>query len=78
MITTTLNTPGQTQHLRSTTHAYDAEELDALLATPTGNQAHDARSTQVLSAAMLAQTLARDAAARPEGGCDGQASDFTA
>ena len=75
MITTTLDAQRQTQHLRSTTHAYDAEELDALLATPTGNQAHDARSTQVLSAALLEQILAHG---KPEGGCDGKASDFTA
>jgi hypothetical protein len=73
MITTTLNVQRQTQHLRSTTLAYDAEELEALIAAPTDQPPRDARSTQVLSPALLAQILAQ-----PEGKHDEQAADFNA
>ena len=66
MLTTTLNAPRQTQQLRSTTLAYDAEELDTLLDAPTDNPAPDAPTRRVLSPALLEQILARGAAAQTE------------
>ncbi len=67
MLTTTLNVPRQTRQLRSTTLAYDAAELQALLAAPTDNPPPETRrSTRVLSPALLQQILARGAATQSE------------
>jgi hypothetical protein len=75
MITTTLNATRQTRLLSCSTHAYDAGELEALIAAEIDGERRDLRGTQPLSPELLARILAAGATEQ-DGGRNGNATDF--